>query len=56
MAESQPNKLPFFVYAPDYTDEEAFNRRLSVREQHIAGVKALNEQGIMSKLLIATFH
>ncbi len=30
-------KMPYFaVYAPDYTDEDAINRRLAVRETHLA--------------------
>ncbi|KAI0710317.1 hypothetical protein C8T65DRAFT_648552 [Cerioporus squamosus] len=29
--------MPYFaVYAPDYTDEDAINRRLAVRETHLA--------------------
>ena len=29
--------MPYFaVYAPDYTDDEAIQRRLSVREAHLA--------------------
>jgi hypothetical protein len=30
----------FVIWAPDYTDEGAFSRRLSVREQHLANLKA----------------
>ena len=33
--------MPFFaVYAPDYTDAEAINRRLAVREKHLAKADA----------------
>ncbi|KAH9925937.1 uncharacterized protein BXZ73DRAFT_103103 [Epithele typhae] len=33
--------MPLFaVYAPDYTDEDAINRRLAVRETHLARSKA----------------
>lgn len=29
--------MPYFaVYAPDYTDDDAINRRLAVRETHLA--------------------
>lgn len=49
MTDSQPKKSYFFVYAPDYTDPEAFGRRLSVRQQHLAGVMALKDQGVISK-------
>jgi len=30
----------FVIWAPDYTDEEAFSRRLAVREQHLVNLKA----------------
>ncbi|KAI0644898.1 hypothetical protein C8Q79DRAFT_739400 [Trametes meyenii] len=33
--------MPLFaVYAPDYTDEEAIQRRLAVRESHLANAAA----------------
>ena len=33
--------MPFFaVYAPDYTDDDAINRRLAVREKHLAKADA----------------
>lgn len=54
MSDSQPKKFTFFVYAPDYTDAEVLNRRMSVRQQHLANVKVLREQGIMSKHLCRT--
>lgn len=30
---------PFVIWAPDYTDEGAFDRRLAVREKHLATAK-----------------
>lgn len=36
----------FMVYAPDYPD--AVERRLTVREQHLKGIKALQESGVIS--------
>jgi hypothetical protein len=41
-------KHTFLVYAPDKKDADALQRRLSVREQHLANAKTLVEQGIMS--------
>ena len=34
---SQTGEMPYFaVYAPDYTDEGAIERRFKVREAHLA--------------------
>lgn len=38
----------FIFYAPDYTDEGALDRRLAVRQQHLANAKIVKEQGILS--------
>jgi len=35
----------WFVYAPDYTDAGALKRRLDSREQHLAGLKKLIDEG-----------
>ncbi|KZT23898.1 hypothetical protein NEOLEDRAFT_1117146, partial [Neolentinus lepideus HHB14362 ss-1] len=35
----------FFVYAPDYTDEGAFQRRLDVRPKHLEKAKELIAAG-----------
>ncbi|KZS87937.1 hypothetical protein SISNIDRAFT_418929 [Sistotremastrum niveocremeum HHB9708] len=35
----------FLVYAPDKTDEGAFDRRMSVRERHLEGWKDLAAEG-----------
>ena len=33
--------MPLFaVYAPDYTDDDAINRRLAVRQEHLAKAAA----------------
>jgi uncharacterized protein YciI len=45
---AEPQKHVFLVYAPDKTDSEALQRRLSVREQHLANAKKLHEQGVIS--------
>ncbi|KIJ57271.1 hypothetical protein M422DRAFT_219170 [Sphaerobolus stellatus SS14] len=37
----------FAVYAPDYADEGAPERRLKVREQHLLGIKGLKETNIL---------
>jgi uncharacterized protein len=44
-----PGTYVFFVYAPDYTDPDAFNRRLSVRSQHLDRMLGLGKKGILSK-------
>lgn len=33
----------YFITAYDFTDSEALNRRMAVREQHLAGVRKLKE-------------
>jgi len=45
---AEPKKL-FFVYAPDYADSDALNRRLKVRQQHLDGVRPLIENEWSSK-------
>ncbi|TFK46606.1 hypothetical protein OE88DRAFT_1638060 [Heliocybe sulcata] len=35
----------FFVYAPDYTDEGALQRRLEVRPKHLENAKSLIANG-----------
>lgn len=37
----------FFVYAPDKTEQGTLARRLSVREEHLAGAKKGHESGII---------
>ncbi|EPQ57736.1 hypothetical protein GLOTRDRAFT_20935, partial [Gloeophyllum trabeum ATCC 11539] len=37
----------YFVYAPDYTDEGAYARRLEVRPKHLENAKALVDKGII---------
>lgn len=44
---SAANKYTFLVYAPDYTDGEAFSRRLAVRPQHLEGAKKLIGSGVL---------
>jgi uncharacterized protein len=38
----------FMVYAPDYTDEHALQRRLHVREKHMTAAKGLHGSGSLS--------
>jgi uncharacterized protein len=35
----------YVIYAKDYTDTQALDRRLSVRPTHLAGVQQLKAQG-----------
>lgn len=41
-----PTLHQFVIYAPDCTDAGALERRLSVRQTHLAGAAKLYEQGI----------
>lgn len=49
-----PTRQRFFVYAPDKTAEGIFQLRLSVREQHLVGVKAAIESGTIRKTILST--
>lgn len=51
MAESKKTHI-FLLYAPDYTDADAFNRRLAVRPQHLENSKLVVQQGILSTLYV----
>jgi len=42
----------FAVYAPDYADEDAINRRMKVREEHLIGVKELKETNSLRMLTV----
>ncbi|CAH9065060.1 hypothetical protein PSECIP111951_03629 [Pseudoalteromonas holothuriae] len=37
--------MQYIITAYDYVDEEAINRRLAAREQHLAGIRALIKNG-----------
>ncbi|KZT65387.1 hypothetical protein DAEQUDRAFT_676885 [Daedalea quercina L-15889] len=37
----------FAVWAPDMTDPEAFSRRMSVRESHLANAKKIHANGTL---------
>ena len=48
---STPRTLhKFVVYAPDKTDEGAFERRLAVRPKHLEGSSKMHEAGTLRKL------
>jgi len=51
MSSDSPKKYQFMVYAPDMSDEGAFQRRLSVREKHLEGAKQLHSAGSISASL-----
>jgi len=42
-----PSKHLFLVYAPDFTDPDAFARRTAVRERHIANLSPLADEGFI---------
>ncbi|GJE97297.1 YCII domain-containing protein [Phanerochaete sordida] len=44
---STATKHTFAVYAPDYTDPEAFSRRMAVRATHLVRVKSMKEEGLL---------
>ncbi|KAI0090658.1 hypothetical protein BDY19DRAFT_725267 [Irpex rosettiformis] len=46
MSDSQPKKYTFLLYAPDYTDSEALNRRLAVRPKHLENAKVMFNGGV----------
>ncbi|KAJ8596358.1 hypothetical protein M405DRAFT_871407 [Rhizopogon salebrosus TDB-379] len=47
MSSSTPSLPKFIVWAPDYTDDGALQRRLAVRPSHLENVKTLINQGII---------
>lgn len=47
MSSETPKHL-FFVYAPDYTDADAFSRRMAVREKHLVHANELVGSGVAS--------
>ncbi|KAG2033501.1 hypothetical protein BDR03DRAFT_935625 [Suillus americanus] len=44
---STPSLPKFIVWAPDYTDEGALQRRLAVRPTHLENIKKLVSQGTL---------
>lgn len=46
---STPSLSKFIVWAPDYADDGALQRRLAVRPAHLENVKKLVSQGILRK-------
>ncbi|KAI0821108.1 hypothetical protein BC629DRAFT_1587421 [Irpex lacteus] len=46
MSNNTPKKYTFLLYAPDYTDSEAPNRRLAVRPKHLENAKVMFEGGV----------
>lgn len=50
MSDNPPKKYTFLLYAPDYTDSDAPNRRLAVRPKHLENAKVMFEGGVSSKL------
>ena len=43
--------IQFNIYALDYTDADALNRRMAVRPAHLEGVKKLKDTGNFIKTL-----
>ena len=56
MSNSEPKKYTFLLYAPDYTDPEATNRRLAVRPKHLENAKVMYDGGVSSKLIPSLCH
>ena len=56
-SKNTPALHKFIVYAPDMSDEDAFQRRLCVRRSHLDGAKSQARKGVISKHLdIAQEH
>jgi hypothetical protein len=53
---SAPTTPRFYIYAPDYTDPEAFSRRLSVRETHLERAGVAIKSGYISMSSAMTSH
>lgn len=56
MATSESTKHHFMVYAPDHTDPETQQRRLSHRPEHLDRVRALTTTGILSVYRCGVFR
>jgi uncharacterized protein YciI len=52
MSSSASTKRLFAIYAPDYTDPEALDRRFSVREEHMKGIERLKSTGTASTCIL----
>lgn len=51
MSATVPQLHKFVVFAPDKTDEGAFQRRLSVRTKHLARSSEMHDTGLISMSL-----
>jgi hypothetical protein len=45
---TNPALHTFVIWAPDYTDDEAFSRRLAVRPQHLARAAENKAKGYLT--------
>lgn len=45
-----PKTHIFVVWAPDYADEGAFDRRMAIRDQHLQDLKKNQENGFITKI------
>ena len=50
MSSTAPSLPKFVVWAPDYTDDGALQRRLAVRPSHLKNIQTLIRQGSLRKL------
>jgi uncharacterized protein len=48
MSTTAPTQHLFVIWAPDYTDEDAINRRLAVRERHLEVAKEAMKTGYVT--------
>ncbi|PVF99402.1 hypothetical protein CPB86DRAFT_783773 [Serendipita vermifera] len=48
--ETKPTEHIFVIWAPDYTDDDAINRRLAVREQHLAMSRENQKSGYVTRV------
>jgi uncharacterized protein YciI len=49
---TSPTKRLFAIYAPDFTDPGALDRRISVREEHLEGMSRLRSNGVASTCIL----
>ncbi|PVF99401.1 hypothetical protein CPB86DRAFT_703313 [Serendipita vermifera] len=49
--EAKPALHTFIVWAPDYTDDDAFNRRMAVRGQHMVKAMESAKDGMFTRII-----
>jgi hypothetical protein len=55
MMSNSSTKHLFAVYAPDYTDSGALERRFSVREKHLKDIEVMVDCGAVSTYILSLY-